>query len=610
MSHHPDTKTTHIISLVSMTRDTLSKAIQDARDVLQQLEDLSESPILYVGYPSSYLSDAHLCASRSVSHENPPSSLSSAQLAEVDGHVERCQLSANSLGVRLAEIRRTRNSTVPIGRLPLEILTLILELSIESWGRLRNTQRLTSVCCSWMHVLETSPQFWTMVTCDDDPGLVQKAIKLSDPLPLTLFYSDYIKARGDRPDNYWQDTVQLVMCRCKFLDLMVYDADCLRFLDSVQAPMLEKLSLFTSSSPQITVAAAFDLFNGAAPKLQHIDLHGWVEIRWQSDIFTNLRELHLRHMRASGPSISELMGVLSQNPELEVLQLILDGRTITSLPHDMQPIELRHLHTLDLGCLQHAAAEYLLAHIGRPSCRTLSFALGPDPIPYSTFTQVVDYTLQIVSKTACDRVRLLLDTPFLSIPDAHFMCSARTDSENGSHEVAWQLPPWTPPEHLSYITTATTRRLGDFRVEVTFSWNCAGEDATPRISFLARLPHVTTFKVSRVDAIRTIATYLSHPQVVDGAMEWPHPDLANISFPSGSEDYFPEILQMVRRRYGLEPRSSEGEVRPPVARLEMLSIVAEDYDEEVWAEIEAIVGKDHTSLRKPSRGGHDGDDSD
>lgn len=534
------------------------------------------------------------------SQTSPPTSFSPEEIANADVLLGDSQRSLESLRSQMSNIRRVRNSIFPITQFPLEILISILDLSIGEYGRLPRIQKLESVCQQWRQVFENTPSFWIYINCNVHVDLVRKAVKLSNPAPVTLSFNEQTEPIGNRPHNFWEEVVVPTVERCRELDLSLRAPESLRSLGALKAPLLERLRLgMFNSEGQLEVLEPVILFRGDAPKLTFVVFRGRMAIDWRPCTFNDLRSLSVRHMRDGGPSISALMALLSNTPALEYLDLELDQATLGAPPGDFHTINLPYLRTLELGGLPDLAAGHLMSRILCPKCVNFSIDLGPDPVSQSTFVAAMERSLQAVnsaSKITPGIVRLA----FSQLTSNRFFCQGHSTTYPASCQVSLFLPEWLTEEQLSYISDTITNRLVNFEVDV--NWYSQSTNAVESwLEFLSTLPRVTGLTIYFGGALDSIIQYLSTPRWEAGQTRWPHPQLATLDITEECEAHLGQLLRMVRRRYASEAEGDQSDIEPP-APLTMLSIYVdseETFDEEIWAEIQKIVGEDNTEIERP-----------
>lgn len=487
-----------------------------------------------------------------------------------------------------------------IHQIPLELLVRILDLALGSSRRLHNAQNLLAVCRAWNHAITNTPSLWYSIECRHSRRLIQKAIELSAPYPIDFVYPD--NGLGDlgsySPSIFMEDALPVVE-RWRTLSLDVQRPSELKPLETRSAPLLESLSLGVAHDEwaEEDRAEPVDLFEGHAPRLVEISLTGKVPMKWGSDILVGLRSLYLSGMGSWGPLMADLMLVFSRSPSLEELVVdMLDSAD--SLPqHDLELVELPLLEACSLFTVSDEKAHYLLSHINSEICQEFDISIYPDTTTYPTVVEVIKRCLQVVApvvKTAHGKISFTFHTS-----PSYFSCSVdRIAREDRSYRIDFTTPPdGAAAAHLRYIVDSLSNQLHDFEVTVYYSDTSSSRGEPWISSCLSQLPNLTGLSMNSETPSRPIIKYLSTP--VEGTLCWPHPKLTCLSLGWDSASALPDLLQMIRNRYGIKAEESSSTQEKLPAPFKMLTIHSFLHDEEVWAEIQSIVGEGQCKVESP-----------
>lgn len=522
-------------------------------------------------------------------------------MQDLDERLSELQRSVDAINGDLARVRQARNFASTINRLPLELLVQVLLTSIGTVSVLTRTQQLSSVCRTWRHVIENTPSFYQTIDWKEHPALVRKAIQLSSPLPISL----HLSSGCSKPENplvgydLWDEALP-ILNRCRSLRLDSPISYNVKPLGGIRGPELEELSIHAlltvwdsdDDDEEAVAMDAVDIFGGGAPKLRKVQLAGEVPFLWQSNILSNLRELRLDAMGQYAASPSTVMHILRRCPELEVFTL--SDVSDNTIPQGLQPVELPYLRELTLEKLSDRVAHYLLTHIRPPNCRSCRISVDENSSP--TVLEALRLALQVVSPIANQRK----GTIKLELADSYkdFCCSADRGAVTGElYEVVLTVPlvvDWDSDNpRLSYILDTIINQLPQCEVSVsqTGEFNDSG---TLSIPYLSSLPRLTSLAMVGDLSITAIVRYLASPCTEHGSLRWPHPELTSLSFGDGWEYCLAEVLKMVRSRYAQTDRPPSAGVMERPAPLRAMMFCSADYDPEMFAAVQAVVGDECT----------------
>lgn len=523
---------------------------------------------------------------------------------DLDALLKATRRTINAIEDNLAQIAKTRNFAIPaINRLPLELLTYILELSIAKGDRLRNALRPMFVCRYWRELFEGTPSFWTKIDCNSKTSLVRRAIKASAPLPVEFEFSTSNCNWGTHNlyhiSEFWKD-VGPFMDRCRTLRLTVGDVSDLKYAEGISAPDLKKLSISNSTvqywdpepvTAEVPEGAPVDIFGGDAPNLQELSLTGKVWISWQSKMLAGLRGLLIRRMEHAGPNLSDLTTILRRSPELQVLHLN-DLESLTGTEgDDANIIELPFLRDLKLDKLPELHARFFMSHIRAPQCRSFSITPTTDTPASSTISAILECVHHVIEATSAQGMGYGFIKITLNPAQFHFTCSAKRIKALKLYEICVAVSPAMVTEELFAMLETITSALSKFEFHV--DQLDGDEEAIGRcISCISRLRPLSGLSINTPGVLEAVLNYLAAPEVLDGTKRWPFPDLTLLRCGPRCGDQLGNILEMVRKRYGTPISSTEERPKP----LDKLFIYASPHDQTTWAEIGRVIGQEHTEV--------------
>ncbi|KAF8651824.1 hypothetical protein AX16_004649 [Volvariella volvacea WC 439] len=87
-------------------------------------------------------------------------------IADIDNQIARIAAEVDALSIKLAKLRRYRNSLVPLSKLPVELVTQILKCIKEDTPNKSSFYWIpvTQFCASWREVALNYPALWTCVS--------------------------------------------------------------------------------------------------------------------------------------------------------------------------------------------------------------------------------------------------------------------------------------------------------------------------------------------------------------------------------------------------------------------------------------------------------------
>ncbi|KAG8945288.1 hypothetical protein FRC04_001065 [Tulasnella sp. 424] len=267
----------------------------------------------------------------------------------------------------VARMQHLRNLASPIHRLPLDILSIILD-GFPVWSSSPGQTSLVDlikVDRVWYHAIVNLPHFWKIVPLDTPPKLARLVLERSQ-LPLTItslsmvaMTSSEDQAVGEdpsAPEGMVTMTIpaglpEIAVGASERWKEMDFTLSCEGYekveqLLEASTPALEVLRVLVKYPSLSRTMGPFTLSKG--PPLKELVLY-CVCTSWSSPRFTNLARLDLGGAN-SGPSINQLLRILSNSPRLEHLSLVSlqpPNYGASSLSGTTEPIVLEHLQTLN-----------------------------------------------------------------------------------------------------------------------------------------------------------------------------------------------------------------------------------------------------------------------
>ncbi|KAG8896387.1 hypothetical protein FRC01_011845, partial [Tulasnella sp. 417] len=305
---------------------------------------------------------------------------------------------------QIALLKRKQNASLPIFRLPVELLVAIFQSVLPSYrdgletmwyppSRLpsqytNSLGRLISVCHWWSKIILDSPALWTVVSCKNQlqPTYVTEALRLSRRMPLDVAFS--FGPISPSTLGHCFETLCRESSRWRRLAIN-YDGLLrhLEFLEEVSAPGLEDFLLCPNPvTADGNAMQPLNIFNGERlPKLRTFGLSGG-SIRWELGQLAGgaLRTIYLDLIRTHAPSVTQILDVVRLSPLLETLSLNLVA-LVTDNVAELPTVQPPSMITVTLKDLPGAALRQLVPRIQPPSrCvnfiveNTLSMEEAPD----------------------------------------------------------------------------------------------------------------------------------------------------------------------------------------------------------------------------------------
>ncbi|KAG8925604.1 hypothetical protein FRC01_009927 [Tulasnella sp. 417] len=312
-------------------------------------------------------------------------------------NVDAVQLAKLSLVRKMdrcvARMQNLRNLASPFHRLPMDVFAIILE-GFPVWSPSKETTSifdLLEINRIWRDTILNLPELWTAFPLDIPPKLAPLVLERAKNLPLTITYfpklvKKYLEDAVDevgtmelppglleyalREGNRWKKIDFTLSCG-------LYEE--VEELLEASTPALEVLRVSVKYPSFARTMGPFTLSPG--PPLKELQLYR-VCTSWNSPRFAGLLKLDLGGTD-SGPSVNQLLRILSNSPRLEHLSLeSLKPPEYGALSWPSEPILLNHLRTIEvtksgtkyvsalLSATQFPQSQSVHLWDGSPGCQT------------------------------------------------------------------------------------------------------------------------------------------------------------------------------------------------------------------------------------------------
>ncbi|KAG8902992.1 hypothetical protein FRC01_009383 [Tulasnella sp. 417] len=451
----------------------------------------------------------------------------------------------------IARLNHRRNSSLPIHQLPLEILGRVIFLAIyfelEPFSKRLST--LTAVCKRWNVVIESMPQFWSVLDCRTKPSTVQHILGRSMNAPLFL----RCNARRRNLEGF----LNAILPYSARWESLYYSgtATSLGEVATVfewPTPILADLYVYNAAFEQARKGVAQPLFHlSEGRNLRDVHLRAAV-LSCDSPRMTNLRSLQLSWL-SSPPSIADISACLLQSPRLDSLVLahFFPPSTSTSAapsPSTAQPTfsilmpELQDLEVLDVPQSYYFD---LMARLEAPRCNQVR--LGHRPKPEPSDTQITTNLLDSgILDPKYPAVRSTLHTTLISAKAIYikvFNDHTIIAADFFPSTMYWNWRNRKPPPLLLTITPPQSKRAVDFLPVLGELLRSAGTTAPVILTIKAdgndtaefspnTFSNFTTLKelnINGLAAFRAAARELGKPKSpMPEELQWACPELTDM----------------------------------------------------------------------------------
>ncbi|KAG9045776.1 hypothetical protein FS837_005664 [Tulasnella sp. UAMH 9824] len=429
-------------------------------------------------------------------------------------------------------LKRQHNACLPISRLPTELLIAIFRSTLppveDAWQmpHAPPISRLISVCHTWRKTTLGTPALWTVVSSWDSFSHVERALLLSNPMPLDVVYHCHGPVNLDLTSFF--KAVSQTSPRWRRLDI-TYNGTLeeLEWMEDVSASMLENLYLeFDPEEDDWSPPRPLNLFKGSPlPKLQMITLIG-VPIVWELGQLAGgrLRHLELGQIRSDAPSVPQILDIIRLSPLLATFSLhrvpVVTGNSAV-LP-TLRPQALKEF---SLAEMPSAATTQLLLCIRPPQCplftvrNTITQEEATD-----FFSPVLESAVQTMLRDRKgERIYIVFTSLTMMVSNGQYS-HLQINGEAAIAGLEWISPPDDVPRALQAVLSIQNV------VELTLQANADDWH------------HGATL-------LRSLA--LPREEAPPGEHEWSFPQLQLVTL-GGTYSLIPIFIQALRARLGLD----------------------------------------------------------
>lgn len=313
----------------------------------------------------------------------------------LDGTIEAI---SNALKYHRSNYATRRNFLVPLGRLPVEVLSSIFAFVLSHDGddfrlRLQHLYQLRAVSKTFQSIINQSPPLWTSIPSNCPLPVVSEALIRSKALPIGIYGLEEVDDVRDQvlPTNPdFLEAVAAHVDRWEGLFLAFPTTTELQNGLTKPAPRLKELSLVVSlSEDDVDVAGAHvGIFGGQVGQLDRLHLFS-VPLSWDSTIFRGLKWLSVDN--ASGqldPSSEIIIQALSDSPALRTLELSNIHSNSTPTPASWPLVQLNDLEEITLFHVHSSIIDAIFSHITAPSCVAIRVTAEMSPTRAKFFAEL------------------------------------------------------------------------------------------------------------------------------------------------------------------------------------------------------------------------------
>ncbi|KAG8944454.1 hypothetical protein FRC04_001766 [Tulasnella sp. 424] len=283
---------------------------------------------------------------------------------------------------QIAALKFRQNDLLPIHRLPVEILSIILAMTLRLKHHHKERTKLLLVCRAWSNIINENPStFWATLSAEDPVTQRARLLRKAGQMPVTIVtgshYASY-KAGKDFVKYIKSNDIpfhELVVRAWGGRVMEAVSANCL----AAPAPQLRSLHLEVREGWELggedPNSERLWMFSGVAPSLKNVRLSG-VSIPWNSAILQNLSSLTLEcpmFRAVESPSLEEILGILRSCPALQSL-ILRDMDLRQPYPVQLPPLSFDRLTTIDLSMFFFECIFSFLRHIQFPKTATVTLA--------------------------------------------------------------------------------------------------------------------------------------------------------------------------------------------------------------------------------------------
>jgi len=288
--------------------------------------------------------------------------------------------------IALATIREWMNSSVPINRLPVDVLSLIPTYLSSQNDRFS----ATFVCRHWRRTFLQYATLWSHLCLSKGEVYVKTLLERAKGSPLSILVGCMVPVGVIRLlPPYTKQIADLEFTNNHWVDIQRFSD-----LDSDSFPLLRTLNInvvrrITADNHEVMTPPSYPLFSGAVD-LKEFRLHSDVSSFLSRFIFPNLTSFELSVAPVEGFYGSQLLDFLEATPMMQVVDVkILTNLLLEGVPRE-RVIVLQHVESLCLTASDGGPGYKLATHISCPSVKDTSITYmgqgGPhENPPFETF---------------------------------------------------------------------------------------------------------------------------------------------------------------------------------------------------------------------------------
>ncbi|KAG9044445.1 hypothetical protein FS837_008118 [Tulasnella sp. UAMH 9824] len=313
------------------------------------------------------------------------------------------------------------------------------------------------------------------------------------------------------------------------------------------APLLQRCNLEALSLWRVP---QLDLFQGQAPRLTEMTLER-VPVRWNSNIFRNLRSIWIWGIIECGPTVEEVLKYILSSPRLEYFHLSGSALSSSALHQDISPVETPQLKSLNLSGLSSSSTELLLSRIQAPALyRLIVQPKRPDAIGDNQLLTFLNACLLHFSPTICSTIsRTSCLRISASGPTGTITFSLPQDLE---HNEGILMDFYHQPIILGLqLCVGLLLRNGPARPPVSLILDEV--DNTPESHLLWLFDSEINDAVAEVEirnyGDESFLPFLCKAKYLRGVARWPLPKLKGLHLSSGAAVSGDTVTRLLRQRY-------------------------------------------------------------
>ncbi|KAG9047097.1 hypothetical protein FS837_003082 [Tulasnella sp. UAMH 9824] len=449
------------------------------------------------------------------------------------------------------------NTTCPISKLPLELISYITALNLpETYSARHRTKVLYStrmVSRLWRSAIDSTPSLWNVVSSYLPLHVNATVIQRSGRCPLHVYINWPASASPQAPDPGSTELAELAVKEIErwstaILRLPPPDATS-PYLTS-PAPLLRSLRVRSKSWNDPTVPIA--LFGGIAPRLETLQVNR-VLMDWTSSFIHGLRELDLSNMNEGQLSTQQVLDILTSTTLLEKLRIF-----NSILVHDLQPfqttraiIQLARLTTINLNGVNEDATTIILLSIRAPNCNILRVINweddmdNPTRFPEPALAHFKDFQRRTLSANPKSHINFF---------DGGMQWESRSGGQGGLHfdlDIRYSAPAIGVEWATRVIGIGVEELIHD--MEVVICHERLADDDFALYHSMSRCQSVTKLVVQYDHALPRPITELlgSWKDSEDGTRPFPSlPRLEILVLISSQASWLDDLEVLVNRRFG------------------------------------------------------------